>query len=509
MKYKLSHGQIREVAKRASTALYDYCRNAKIHYVVTGSSGGLDSAVTLGLAERACQLAAASSYRLTSVGLILPCHSKPDAERLGRQAVEKFHAKEIRIDLSQAYEYLSEKYFAGTNAAVRKIISETGGESELSEWGWSEKIASGNIKSRLRMLCGTYHVARMLKGIVLSTDNLSEYWMAFWTLHGDVGDFGMIQNIMKGLEMYDIARFLGVPEEIIAARPDDGLGIASGDEDQLGASYPLLDSIMIRLTQAGFSPDGSLEQLRNLPELAGIDKEVARKLASRAICGSYKRIGARNLSRKELGLLEIAEIGTQERVVLYGGSFNPPGLHHCRIARELLNYFDRVIIVPCGYRGDKPSANIVELKHRAEMSKMAFAGLPVELDLHDLERGVFTPTHKLQNRYENKFPDAEIWHAVGSDIVAGGAKGESQIHKIWQRGKMVWQIFQFAVTNRPDCVLNDNDLPPRSQIIEIPGLYGSGTMIRELIAKGEPTKGLLLPEIAEYIAKNSLYKDGS
>ena len=128
------------------------------------------------------------------------------------------------------------------------------------------------------MLCGTYHAARMLKGVVLSTDNLSECWMAFWTLHGDVGDFGIIHNLMKGLELYDVARYLGVPEEIIAAKPDDGLGVAEGDEDQIGAAYPAVDKIMAKLIQAGFDPDGEIYQLENLPDI-GMQKEPVLKIA--------------------------------------------------------------------------------------------------------------------------------------------------------------------------------------------------------------------------------------
>lgn len=309
MTYKLTQLQIENTVFRAAKALKDYCVLNDVHYVVTGSSGGLDSAVTLALAERASVLAATENFSLTSVGLIMPCHSKPDAEILGREAIQKFGAKEIRIDLSGVFDFAMPNLVSGVDAQIKKVLEETGGAKPLSEWGWSEKIAQGNIRSRLRMIFGTYHVARMMtRAIVLSTDNLSEYWMAFWTINGDVGDFGMIQHMMKGLELYDIARYLGVPEGILAAKPDDGLGISGGDEDQLGAVYPVLDRTMVHLIQNGFNPDGHLAQLDSLPECPHAPAETVVKLARRCVLGAHKRRGTTTLSRAELGLPALAEI---------------------------------------------------------------------------------------------------------------------------------------------------------------------------------------------------------
>jgi len=307
MSYKLNKKQIKTVCENAAQALLDYCTANNIHYVITGSSGGLDSAVTLGLAQVACKMAKKKNFRLTSVGLILPCNSKPEAEELGREAIEKFGAEEIFLDFSCLYSWLDRPVYLGSlKKQVMDILKKTGGMDDCFEH--SEKIASGNIKARLRMMLGTYHVARLMKGIVLSTDNLSEYWMAFWTLHGDVGDFSMIQHLTKGLELYDVARYLGVPQGIIDAKPDDGLGISGGDEDQLGAAYPVLDKIMITLIQKGFDPDGSPEQLRRLPPVPGVEKETIMKIARRAIGGAYKRKGTVMLTRAQLGLPEIKNI---------------------------------------------------------------------------------------------------------------------------------------------------------------------------------------------------------
>jgi len=308
MTYRLTEEQIAAVVVQGSQALAQYCRQQNLHYVVTGSSGGLDSAVVLGFAQKAQQTAAQQGFKLTSVGLILPCQTRPLDTLRGKEVAKKFKAQIVELELDEAFESMMAGPIAKINQQIKQILVDTQGQVALAEWPWSNQVAQGNIKARLRMMLGVYHAARLLKGMVLSTDNLSEFWMAFWTICGDVGDFGIIQSLLKGLELYDIARYLGVPESIIQAIPDDGLGVAGNDADQLGAEYPLLDKVMISLIHGGFNPNGSLKQLRCLPKIRGVKKALVEKLARQTLNGSYKRRGQVVLSRKQLGLSDISEI---------------------------------------------------------------------------------------------------------------------------------------------------------------------------------------------------------
>jgi NH3-dependent NAD+ synthetase len=77
--------------------------------------------------------------------------------------------------------------------------------------------------------------------------------VGFWTLHGDVGDFGLIQNLWK-TDVYDLSKWIqdksmGIQADAlkacIEATPTDGLGITNSDLDQLGAStYNEVDKIL-------------------------------------------------------------------------------------------------------------------------------------------------------------------------------------------------------------------------------------------------------------------------
>jgi len=197
----------------------------------------------------------------------------------------------------------------------------------------------------------------------------------------------------------------------------------------------------------------------------------------------------------------------KERIVIVGGSMNPPHIPHQIIAKELSELYDRVYVMPCGYREDKSTTNEISIHHRMEMAKIAFRNIPkVKLDLFDLENNVFTPTYLVQEKYQRLHPDAEIWHLVGQDLIAGGCRNRSEIQTTWNKGSDIWNNLNFLVILRPGYKAKMDDLPPHSEIIEIRGLVGSGTEIRRRVSQGESIDGLVDPEIIKYIEKHKLYQ---
>lgn len=303
MAYTLSKSKCAEVVLRAATLLLKYCQKQNIHFLVLGVSGGLDSAVVLGIAAKAKELGGKIGFQLTIVGLTLPCHSSAESVEYGKAAIKKFNAKEIHLNLGSNFLAIDESY-TNLKYKVAKLLGKT---TYLEIPQYDRKIAEGNIKARLRMIT-LRHVARLLNGMVLSTDNLSEYWMGFWTLDGDVGDYSPIQNLLKGHELYPIARYLGVPQEIIDAKPDDGLGISEGDEAQLGAAYPIVDKVIVEQIQHGLKINGDLKQLESLTPLQGIKTLTIFNLVKRALKNAFKRKGPIMLTRKQLGLPPIKSL---------------------------------------------------------------------------------------------------------------------------------------------------------------------------------------------------------
>jgi NAD+ kinase len=190
-------------------------------------------------------------------------------------------------------------------------------------------------------------------------------------------------------------------------------------------------------------------------------------------------------------------------IAVFGGSFNPPCLHHRQIAQELAGQFDSVVIVPCGPRPDKVTNDHLPPTYRAAMADVSFTGIRnVEVDLFDLEQEVFTRTHELQRRYEQR---GEVWHVVGGDLICGGGKGESAIHRLWHNGHEMWKSLNFVVLSRPGVELTKDDLPPKHRFIQV-SYDGTSETIREKIFHGEPLADLVPRELAGYIDRHGLYR---
>lgn len=192
-----------------------------------------------------------------------------------------------------------------------------------------------------------------------------------------------------------------------------------------------------------------------------------------------------------------------EKIAIFGGSFNPPGLHHRRIAEALCQEFDRVIVYPCGSRPDKPTVNDVDSVFRATMVDLCFADLPkVEICLDDLEKDKFSRTHELQERYADR---GEIWHVIGSDLVEGGREGKSFIHRVWHHAEDMWRNLNFAVIARPGYDVTHQDLPPRSRVVHFEA-PGASSHIREQIFHREPISHLVTAPVEDYIERYGLYR---
>lgn len=191
------------------------------------------------------------------------------------------------------------------------------------------------------------------------------------------------------------------------------------------------------------------------------------------------------------------------RIALFGGSFNPPGVHHRLAAEMLAQHFEDVRVIPCGPRPDKPVLGDVPSVFRAALCDIVFGEMErVTVDLFDLEQNSFTRNHALETRFSSL---GEIWHVVGADWLTGGAQGKSAIHVGWEHGARLWKESRFAVLTRPGHVLAPEDLPPHVQLFELKE-DGSSTAIRNQLLHGESASDLLTPRAASYIQRYGLYR---
>lgn len=101
----------------------------------------------------------------------------------------------------------------------------------------------GNIMARVRMVY-LYDMAMKYDGLVLNTCNLSEDLVGYATKYGDAaGDIAPIAHLTK-TEIFNLAKFMNLPEHLINRVPSAELWEGQTDEDELGFSYKELDSVI-------------------------------------------------------------------------------------------------------------------------------------------------------------------------------------------------------------------------------------------------------------------------
>lgn len=211
--------------------LKSYIQKNNIKSLILGVSGGIDSCLCAALAKPVCD-----ELGIMLIGRSLPISTNaPDEIERAKLTGKVFCHNFEEVSLARYFNeliYINPDY---SNSNMQTLEN----DEELKNF----KIRNGNIKARLRMIY-LYNLASLHKGMVLSTDNYTELMLGFWTLHGDVGDYGMIQNLYK-TEVYDMAEWIVENEckfideqtaitSTIEALATDGLGVTNkGDLGQI------------------------------------------------------------------------------------------------------------------------------------------------------------------------------------------------------------------------------------------------------------------------------------
>ncbi|PHQ62579.1 MAG: NAD(+) synthase [Maribacter sp.] len=202
--------------------LRSYAMKAKMKGFTIGISGGIDSAVTSTLCAK--------------TGLELLCLEMPIHQHESQVTRASKH-----IDWLQANFDNTHRQSVNLTPVFDSLVDALPNvENEEDRF-----MSLANTRARLRMT-SLYYFAALKKYLVAGTGNkVEDFGVGFYTKYGDGGvDLSPIADLLK-TEVYEIADFLGINDEIIKAAPTDGLwGDDRTDEDQIGASYPELEWAM-------------------------------------------------------------------------------------------------------------------------------------------------------------------------------------------------------------------------------------------------------------------------
>ena len=190
----------------------------KAESLVIGISGGIDSSV--------------SSTLSAMTGLKTIVVSMPIKQKKTQHDLSLKHQQWLIKNFKnvEAYKLELNKLFETFKSSLSKFNNENG---------------MANSRARLRMTT-LYQVAAANKGIVVGTGNkIEDFGVGFYTKYGDGGvDISPIGDCKK-TEVWELGRELNILDEIINAKPTDGLwDDGRTDEDQLGLNYKELEEAM-------------------------------------------------------------------------------------------------------------------------------------------------------------------------------------------------------------------------------------------------------------------------
>lgn len=188
---------------------------------------------------------------------------------------------------------------------------------------------------------------------------------------------------------------------------------------------------------------------------------------------------------------------------LFGGTFDPPHIGHVNAARaaqqELM--LDRLILIPSGVPPHKPlPKETASPEHRLAMTKLCAETLCAEAWDVELDGKVHYTVDTVRH-LRSLFPEDTLWLLVGCDMLATihmWRDAESFLDKV--------KIGAFARLDAQERELADyaGKLKTETKIIPLTAVEISSTELRSLLAKGGGGQ-FLLPEVWQYIKRNSLY----
>ena len=257
--YLTAENNIHQIHDALILGIRDYFGKMNFRRAILGSSGGIDSAVTLALA---CEALGRENVR----AILMPSHyssshSVSDAEQLS-------------INLGNPYDKVPiESVYNSFLATLRPIFKDL-----------PFSVAEENIQSRTRgnILMA---IANKFGYILLNTSNKSELATGYGTLYGDMaGGLSVLGDVYK-VQVYALAKFINrdaeiIPNNIIQKAPSAELRPNQKDSDSLPV-YEILDKVLYQYIEKRMGPKEIIAM--------GIDPALVTRVVKLVNTNEYKR----------------------------------------------------------------------------------------------------------------------------------------------------------------------------------------------------------------------------
>ncbi len=151
----------------------------------------------------------------------------------------------------------------------------------LAQYGGEDARRRGNVMARARMIV-LYDQSEEFRALVIGTSNKTEALLGYTTQFGDnAAAIHPIADLFKA-QVRQLARAVGVPEEIVVKVPSADLWQGQTDEGELGFSYDQADAILYHLVDERRRVDDVIAM--------GFDARVVRHIVELMARNQFKRV---------------------------------------------------------------------------------------------------------------------------------------------------------------------------------------------------------------------------
>ena len=197
-----------------------------------------------------------------------------------------------------------------------------------------------------------------------------------------------------------------------------------------------------------------------------------------------------------------------KKIVVFGGSFNPPLASHFSLAEGLLNEredVEKIIFMPVSKAYSK--AELIENEHRFNMLNLVCEKNP-KFEVSNIELNYEVQLYTIETLYliKQKYPDYEICFTIGTDNVKG--------LETWKNAEDLLDKYKVFVFERGEdkleYIINSNKFLKKHEksIVKLENIVKtnlSSTYVRNLIKNKKSIKYLTEEEIIDYIKRRNLY----
>jgi NAD+ synthase (glutamine-hydrolysing) len=257
--YLVAEKNIHEIHDALILGIRDYFSKMGFSKAILGSSGGIDSAVTLSLA---CEALGKENVR----AILMPSgystsHSVDDAVQLSQ-------------NLGNAYDIIPIKnIYESFLQALQPVFKDL-------PFGLAEENIQSRTRGNLLMA-----IANKFNYILLNTSNKSELATGYGTLYGDMaGGLSVLGDVYK-MQVYGLAGYINrdkeiIPANIISKAPSAELRPDQKDSDSL-PEYDILDKVLYQYIEKRQGPKEIIAM--------GMDEALVNRVLKLVNTSEYKR----------------------------------------------------------------------------------------------------------------------------------------------------------------------------------------------------------------------------